>query len=277
MNVPSEPSSQTENRTPRSEPIFNLPSVIVWLLGLLASIHLARMAVAQETDWSILSEFAVVPARFALELGWLDQQAIVRQLLSGASGEERAALLTAARFFIDGEGPRWWSLATYGLLHAGSAHIIMNCLWLTVFGSPVARRIGAGPFLALLAAGTVAGAATHIGLHPWDVAPLVGASAAVSAATGAASRFVFSGGVRLGEMGDDAAARALPALSLAGLARNRQSLLFVGLWFLTNWLFGSGVVNVGGDGQSIAWEAHVGGFVAGLLLFPLLDRRAARP
>jgi membrane associated rhomboid family serine protease len=56
------------------------------------------------------------------------------------------------------------------------------------------------------------------------------------------------------------------------LVQNRAALAFILIWFATNWLFGAGVVTFGGMEESIAWQAHVGGFLAGLLLFPLVDR-----
>ncbi len=152
----------------------------------------------------------------------------------------------------------------------------MNTLWLAVFGAPVARRLGTGPFLALFALGAAAGALLHVWLFPASATPLVGASAAVSALTGAAVRFVFSVPFNPAAMGRDDVVRALPALTLAEAARNRMALAFTGFWFLTNWLFGAGVVPLAGADQSVAWQAHVGGFLAGLLLFPLLDRGTRR-
>lgn len=254
--------------------MFNLPGVIVAAIGLLAAVHLLRLTLSFERDLGVLAEFAVVPARFALEFGWMDQSRVVQEALAGLNGQAAAERLAVARYFVDGGGPRWWTLLSYGLLHSGTTHIMMNTIWLAVFGSPLARRLGLGGFLVIVLAGTVAGAFAHIFMHAGDVVPLVGASAGVSAATGAAARFVFSGGVRFGAMADDAYVRSLPPLSFAGLFQNRQAMIFIVLWFASNWLFGSGVVAFGSDEASIAWEAHVGGFVAGLLLFPLLDRQA---
>ncbi len=259
---------------PGREPVFNLPGILMALVGALVAVHLLRLALDFETDLRVLSELAVVPARFALELGLMDQARIVQESIAGLTEAQAAERIVVARFFVDGRGARWWSLLSYGLLHSGTAHIAMNCLWLAVFGSPLARRVGSAPFVALLAVGTIAGALLHIFMHPADVAPMVGASAGVSAATGAAARFVFSQGLRIDMMSSDAGVRALPALSLAGMARNRQTMTFVILWFVTNWLFGAAVTPFGDDDSSVAWEAHIGGFVAGLMLFPLLDRRA---
>ncbi len=280
--MPDDPRRRSEPFTglgplqqPRREPILNLPGVVTVVIGILVAIHLWRLTLSFERDLSILAEFAVVPARFALELGWLDQARLVEDALAGLDGQAASERMAVARYFLDGGGPRWWSLVSYGLLHSGTAHIVMNTIWLAVFGSPLARRLGVGGFLVMIVAGTVAGALAHIFMHAGDVVPLVGASAGVSAATGASARFVFSGGLRFGAMADDAHVRALPALPLAGLVRNRQAMTFIGLWFVTNWLFGSGVVAFGSDEGSIAWEAHVGGFLLGLLFFPWLDPRSA--
>ncbi len=265
-------TEQSAAPPPGREPIFNIPRVVLGVVGLLVAVHLLRLPLGFERDLDVLSQFAVVPARYAIELGWLDQAAIVQGISAGMSPEDAAQRLAVARFFIDGGGPRWWSMLTYGLLHSGTMHIVTNCLWLSVFGSPLARRVGAAGFLALIGAGVVAGAALHVFMHASDVLPLVGASAGVSAATGAAARFVFSNPLKLDAMANDDLVRAMPALSLVGILQNRQAMIFIILWFATNWLFGAGVVPLGDAEQSIAWEAHVGGFLAGLLLFHWFDR-----
>jgi membrane associated rhomboid family serine protease len=54
--------------------------------------------------------------------------------------------------------------------------------------------------------------------------------------------------------------------------RNPQVLVFLGIWFFLNLGFGFGADtgDLGGSG-TVAWQAHIGGFLAGLLLFPLFD------
>jgi membrane associated rhomboid family serine protease len=271
------PKPDTGMAPPLREPVFNLPPVVMLLIGVLAAIHLGRLLLDLQADMEVLSTFSVVPARFALEFGWADQQQIVRDLAAGLNPASAAEKLQVARYFVDGGGVRWWSVLSYAVLHSGTSHIVMNCLWLAAFGSPLARRIGAGRFVFLFAIGSIAGAFAHIGMHTTDVVPLVGASAGVSAATGAAARFVFSRGLRMDAMASDAAVKALPALSLLGMLWNRQAMAFVVFWFATNWLFGAGFVTIAGENQGIAWEAHIGGFLAGLILFPLLDRSIVRP
>jgi membrane associated rhomboid family serine protease len=46
---------------------------------------------------------------------------------------------------------------------------------------------------------------------------------------------------------------------------------FLGIWFGVNIIFGVGSIAIGADGASVAWQAHIGGFLAGLLLFSLFD------
>jgi len=53
--------------------------------------------------------------------------------------------------------------------------------------------------------------------------------------------------------------------------RNGRVLAFLAVWFGVNIIFGVGSIAIGADGASVAWQAHIGGFLAGLLLFSLFD------
>jgi membrane associated rhomboid family serine protease len=118
----------------------------------------------------------------------------------------------------------------------------------------------------------VGGAFLHLAVHPSSSIPMIGASAAISAHMAGAARFVFSGGGPLvGFRGADPAAYHRPAPPLAEIIRNRSVLSFLGVWFGLNLLFGLFGGATGLASGAIAWEAHIGGFVTGLLLFPLLD------
>jgi hypothetical protein len=89
----------------------------------------------------------------------------------------------------------------------------------------------------------------------------------------AAMRFVFQAGGPLGawRVGDRDAYR-VPAASLFATFRDSRFLLFLAAWIGLNALFGLGIVSFGGEeGQEIAWQAHIGGFFAGLLLFAAFD------
>ena len=87
----------------------------------------------------------------------------------------------------------------------------------------------------------------------------------------AALRFAFEEGGPLGMFrGRGPAAFRVPAASLTQAFRNRQVLIFTGIWFFMNIAFGLGSISIFGE-NTVAWEAHIGGFLAGLLLFPLFD------
>jgi membrane associated rhomboid family serine protease len=101
---------------------------------------------------------------------------------------------------------------------------------------------------------------------------MIGASASVSGTMAAAIRFAFVKGSFLSfNRGDADAAARVPALSLMRALRNGRVLAFLGIWFAVNIIFGVGSIAIGADGASVAWQAHIGGFVAGLVLFSLFD------
>ena len=88
----------------------------------------------------------------------------------------------------------------------------------------------------------------------------------------AAIRFAFQpGGPIEGWRRREAGAYFIPAASLSVALRDSKVLIFLIVWFVLNLVFGIGSTIVPGETQEIAWQAHVGGFIAGLMLFPLFD------
>jgi membrane associated rhomboid family serine protease len=259
---------------PAREPILNLPAVVVWLLALLVAAHTLREFLSAPDDYSLISWLAFVPARFTLWLAPERLEDVITGLGQSQLGQNVGDRIALARLFLVDGGPRLWSLVSYGLLHGSWTHLISNLVWLAAFGSPVARRLGSGRFLSLVGLATIGGALLHWWSRDLDVLPLVGASAGIAGATAAAARFVFAPGLRFGALGDDAVVKAVPAESFLGIWRNSRALIFIAVWFVTNVLFGSGLVPIFGEETSIAWEAHIGGFLVGLLMFPFLDRGA---
>lgn len=250
---------------PGREPILNLPGVISILLLALAAIHAARVWLLDDAaDFRLVTELAVIPARWLAALDPGAGAAILKSLHGGGEGIT-PGYLAYARFVLDGEGPRPWSAVSYAFLHGSLAHLALNGVWLAAFGTPVARRFGPMRFLALSGLATIGGAAVHVLSGPSSLAPMVGASAAVSGMMAAAARFAFA---RDGEGGE---VHLRPAHTLAGMARDRRAALFVAVWFVTNAMVGVLAGPLGIADPAIAWQAHMGGFLAGLLAFPLLD------
>ncbi len=231
---------------PPREPILTLPGALTAYVALLAVIHLRELLPPDLEYWTI-EVFGFIPKRYDSTL--------------------------LAMPFPGGSGAKVWTFVTYSLLHANLSHIVFNVLWLLPFGSAVARRFGAVRFFAFMSVTAIAGALAHLLTHEHGVAPMIGASASVSGAMAAAIRVAFARGSFLSfRRGADAdAAAQVPALSLSRALRNPRVLGFLAVWFGINIVFGIGSIAVGADGASVAWQAHIGGFFAGLLLFALFD------
>ena len=151
-------------------------------------------------------------------------------------------------------------------------HLGINAVWLLAFGSAVARRFGPLRFLLFFAVTAAAGAAMHLATHYGELVPMVGASAAISGFMAAAMRFAFQGGGPLGLWPrHEAHAYHVPAAPLRVALGDPRILAFLAVWFGLNMLLGLGSLSLAGEDQQVAWEAHIGGFLAGLLLFPLFD------
>jgi membrane associated rhomboid family serine protease len=200
-----------------------------------------------------------------------DRQPILN--LPGAVVLVLAAILSIHFAVVPGgEAAAVWSFVTYALLHADWGHVIVNSVWLAAFGSPLARRFGPSRFLIFSAVGAIAGALFHLLTDMAGQAPLVGASAAISAHMAGASRFIFTTGVPLGGF-TRAAPQTYqrPAAPLSAIVRDRRVVVFLVTWFGINLVFGIAGSNGGLASGAIAWQAHIGGFLAGLIFFPLFD------
>ncbi len=228
--------AESGESAPQREPVFNLPKIVVALLAICVGIHLVRAYILTDRqDFEVILRFAFIPIRY--------------------TGGYTLDVYAFA-------GP--W---TYAFLHGGIAHLVVNMVWLAAFGSPLANRIGAARFLAFWLVTSLAAVGLHFVLHPFDPAPLVGASGAISGMMGAAARFGFQIDRRQGR-----GAFAGPVLSIPAVFRSRAVVTFLAVWMVVNLVMGLGV-GVPGSENPIAWEAHIGGFLAGFFLVRLFDRR----
>jgi len=238
-------SSDIEPPDAPHEPILTLPGALTAYVALIAVIHLRVLLPAELENWTI-DVFGFIPKRYD------------------------STLLKIT--FPGGAGAKVWTFVTYSLLHANLSHIGFNILWLLPFGSALARRFGPVRFFTFMAVTAAAGALAHLVTHEHAIAPMIGASASVSGAMAAAIRFAFVRGSFLSfRRGDADAAAKVPALSLVRALRNARVLGFLAVWFGVNIIFGLGSISIGAEGASVAWQAHIGGFLAGLMLFSLFD------
>ena len=263
-------------RRPR-EPAFNVPAVIVVTCVVLLAIHGLRELISNESDNAIVAQLAFIPARITLALFPRSVALVVSYRTLVAQNPIFAQQIG----YLMGDGQsKPWTLLTYALLHGSWAHVGFNCIWLVAFGSAVARRFSTLSFLLLLCVSAIAGALVQWFANYASFGLVIGASAAVSGAMGAAVRFVFRPSEEPRQIFDRRAlneAFRLPALSLRDTFANRTALVFVVFWFATDLLFGLFPALSGISEAPVAWQAHIGGFLVGLLLFPLFDRRQPAP
>lgn len=267
LNTPMRPPARSR------EPILNLPGVVAaFVIGLVAIHGVRDLLLSEEADFELLINLALVPARWTVAWDPSRAEAVLREAVRGFTGGEALGREALARFLVADAGVKPWTFLGYALLHGSWGHVLLNGVWLAAFGTPVARRCGASRFVLLGAAAALGGAAAHVLVHPLGVAPLVGASAAVSGLMAAATRFVFTPSPpRMPGRDGSSEPRTWPTQSLAELLRNRSAALFLAVWFATNLLFGLLAAPLGVTDASIAWEAHIGGFLVGLFLFPLIE------
>jgi len=219
-----------------------MPTSVIVMIAVIGVVHAVRGTLPFRDDITVLAWFAFIPARYSGDF-------------AGLPGGIAADV---------------WTFVTYALLHGSTMHIVTNAVWLVAFGSAVARRFGALRFWVFSAAAAAGGAAAHLLMHPAETVPMVGASAAIAGQMAAAARFVFdrSGPLFVRRGASDARYRR-PARSLAATLSNRTALAFIIVWFAINLAVGLGSSAAGG--VAVAWEAHLGGFLVGLLAFRLFD------
>jgi len=230
------------------EPIFNVPPVVLGLVACLCFIHVmvAFVLPTNESD-ALLELFAFEPLRYHATTG------LGRPLPGG--------------FLAD-----VWTFVTYAFFHVNLTHLVFNLIWLVAFGTPVARRFGTWRFLAFFAFTAATGALAHLISHIGENVPVIGASAAVLGMMAAAMRFVFQPGGPLGFLRlSEAETYRVPAKPLGAMLRDPRMLLFGLVWFGINALLGLPLFSMPGTEGSVAWQAHIGGFVGGLLAFVAFD------
>src|SRR2546423_14673344 len=156
----------------------------------------------------------------------------------------------------------YWPLLTHQFLHGGWLHIIANMWTLWIFGDNVEDRMGPVRFaIFYLTCGVLAGL-THLVTNPNSTVPSVGASGAIAGVLGA--YLLFFPTARLVVM--------FPIFFFPFFFEV-PAVIYLGFWFFSQLFSGTlalaGPQHVGG----IAWWAHIGGFVSGMILCGLLVRR----
>jgi membrane associated rhomboid family serine protease len=223
-----------------SVPSRSVPVMTRALIFINVVVFLFELSLPQETREQIFYLFGLVPARF--------------------TNHDWAA---AVGFPVN----NYWPLLTHQFLHAGWLHIIGNMWTLWIFGDNVEDRMGPLRFLIFYLLCGLLAALSHVFTQPYSTVPTVGASGAIAGVLGA--YFLLFPTARVIVL--------FPLLFLP-LFFELPAVLYLGIWFLLQFYGGAlalaGPESVGG----IAWWAHVGGFLSGLILcLVFVRRRRIRP
>jgi membrane associated rhomboid family serine protease len=151
----------------------------------------------------------------------------------------------------DSPSPIYLTLLSAMFMHGGLLHLGGNMLYLWIFGDNVEDRMGHLKYLIFYLLCGVLASGTHIFFGPNSVIPSLGASGAIAGVLGAYLVLFPRQGVRVYQFGFIA---EVPAL------------IVIGLWGLLQFISGFGSLGSGGASGGVAFMAHVGGFVAGILL-----------
>lgn len=231
----------------RSEPMFNVPPIVVALLLLLVAVHVGRYLLPEDLDnWSVLAG-ALIPSR-----------------LTGAAEQLPGGEVATATSFL-----------THMVLHGNLTHLMFNSLWLLAFGGAISMRVGAPRFLAFTLFTGLVAALAFLAFNWGASLPMIGASGAVAGLMGGTMRFIFAAMDDGGIWRLRVAPQTVRLMSLPAALTDRRVLLATAVLVALNLLSTIGWATPGEDasGGGIAWQAHLGGYFAGLLSFGLFDRR----
>jgi membrane associated rhomboid family serine protease len=159
----------------------------------------------------------------------------------------------------------WPAVFTSMFLHAGFWHVVPNMLYLWIFGDNVEDRLGHGRYLAFYLLAGVTAAIAQVIINPYSTVPMVGASGAIAGVMGA--YFVLYPQSRVLTV-----VFVLIFLDVVEI----PAIFFLGLWFLLQLLSGVGSLVGNAAGGGVAFFAHIGGFVIGVLVGVVLRARDRR-
>lgn len=167
---------------------------------------------------------------------------VVEQTIAGAP------LLTVGIPFI-----------TAMFLHGGWLHLLGNMLYLWIFGDNVEDRLGHLPYLFFYLSVGIIGSVTHIIANPSSQVPIIGASGAIAGVLGA---YFLS----------FPTARILTLVPIFFFVTVIQvpALVFLPVWFVIQLL--NGLSTAGMTANTVAWWAHIGGFLGGAVLLPFFSQ-----
>lgn len=160
--------------------------------------------------------------------------------------------------------PIWITAFTAMFLHGGLLHIAFNMLYLWVFGDNIEDVMGHGRFVIFYFLCGLGAVVAQVAIDPNSQTPMVGASGAIAGVLGA-YLMLFPGG----------RVRVVTFIVIIPLLLRLPALIVIGFWIVAQII--SGYVSLGPDAEQatggVAYFAHIGGFVTGVILIWFFKRR----
>jgi len=240
-----------------NNPIRRTPVMTYALVAINVLVFLWMSRLPEMRQQMLAYEHGFVPARI-LQLGqphpiFVPIHVAVFDPLWGAHMEERALELAPDSRQI------WLSLLTCMFMHGSWMHLLGNMWFLWLFGNNVEDRLGPIGYLFLYLVGGLIASAAHWRVDPTSITPIIGASGAIAAVLGAyAVTWPW------------ARVSTLVFLVIFVTIIDVPALVVLGVWFVAQVMAGQQSLHAAGSG-GVAWWAHVGGFLAGMVLMPVLS------
>jgi membrane associated rhomboid family serine protease len=211
----------------------SIPYVNLFLIGLNIAVFVYQLSLNERTAFEFIYNYGVIPTKYT-------SVPIIQ------------TLITNPIYFFP--------LLSSVFMHGGLLHIIGNMLYLWVFGDNIEDRFGHFRYLIFYLSVVVAGHIAHIASHPSSDIPTIGASGAVAGILGAYF-LAFP----------KAKVLTLVPLFIFFTIIEVPALIFLFLWFVLQLI--NGLTIFGNEGaQTVAWWAHIGGFIGGALLYNLFKK-----
>jgi membrane associated rhomboid family serine protease len=195
---------------------------------------------------------------------------VVRHTALGTSGPEllcNTRVLNANHIPAENLLPSWQTIFTAMFLHANILHIAGNMLFLWIFGNNVEDSMGPVKYIAFYIAGGIAAFALQVAVSPNSTAPTLGASGAIAA--------VLGGYILIYPR---ARVLTLVIIIFFFTVIEIPAWVMLGIWFAEQAAFGAaGFTHPTGASGGVAYFAHIGGFIFGLLVIRLLATKRKRP
>ena len=216
-----------------------MPALLVWsLIGINTFVFMVQVSLPPPASQWLVWHWALIPVRYT-DPAWA--------LLNGLDPHD------------------WLPFLTNTFMHGGWFHLIGNMWTLWLFGGAVEDRLGVARFLVLYLVCGVVASYVHFALNPTSPLPALGASGAIAGVIGAyAVMFPLARIVIM-----------VPVLFFP-LFFDVYAIAFAMMWFVLQFMQGAQGLLVPEQGGGVAWWAHVGGFVCGVVLLQFLRPRRSR-